>query len=272
MMGAAAENLGLAIAVAGYILAGATAVAGVALRRLPQRAVLALMVLALAAHAGTLALRWSRLGHGPFITMFEILSSNVWSLTLVFALSYWRLKPIRPVAAVVLPIILVMLAWLLVSDPGEGFFPPTYDTIWLYVHIAFGKVFLGSVIVAVGLAGVILLRAGFGRTLLLEVPDNHSLEELAYRFLVVGLVFDSLMLIAGAVWAQDAWGRYWDWDALESWSLINWLLLGLAIHARVTLRPGPVAVAAIVCLVFLSAFLTFFGVPFVSQVPHMGAV
>lgn len=259
-------------ALAVYVLAGTKAIMGVLFRRNAERWVLGLLTFALGLHAVGIALRWHRLGHGPFITMHEVLSSNVWSLTFVFTLAYWRFKPIRPSAAVVLPIMFILIGWLLLMRPYAGFFPPTYDTLWLYVHIALGKIFLGSVIVAVGLAGVILLRRiGMGGRLA-SMPADPSLEELAYRFMALALVFDSLMLIAGAIWAQDAWGRYWAWDPLETWAFLTWLLLGFSLHARVTLRPSPAWAAGMVCLVFVVAFLTFFGVPFLSTTFHKGAV
>lgn len=259
-------------AVVVYVLAGTLAIAGVVLRRRAERTVLALLLLGLGLNGLAIALRWHRLGHGPFITMFEVLTSNIFSLTAVFTLAYWRIRTIRASAAVVMPILFVLMGWLLVTGPGEGFFPPTYDTVWLYVHIGFGKAFLGSVIVAVGLAGVVLLRAGGLGGRLERMPDSRSLEELAYRFVALGLVFDTLMLISGAIWAQDAWGRYWAWDALETWAFITWVLLALALHARVTLRMPPAASAALVYVVFVVAFLTFFGVPFISTAPHQGAI
>ena len=259
-------------AVAAYVLAGTAAIGGVVLKRRFDRVVLTLLVLALALHALAIGLRWVRVGHGPFITMFEILSSNVWSLTVVFTLAFWRIRPIRTTAALVLPLVFLMIVWLLVVHPGEGFFPPTYDTPLLYLHILFGKVFLGSVLVAVGLAGVILLRAGGVSGALTHMPGNRSLEELAYRFMGLALIFDTLMLVTGAIWAQDAWGRYWAWDPLETWAFLTWLLLGFAIHARLALRPTPRVAAVLVCLVFALAFLTFFGTPFVSTSFHKGAV
>ena len=255
-----------------YMLAGSISMYSVRRKNPPERAVLLLLSAGLVLHGIAIAMRWHRLGHGPFITMFEILSSNVWSLTLIFTLVYWRIRPIRPSAALVLPILFVMLCWLLVSNPGKGFFPPTYDTSLLYIHILLGKIFMGSLVVAVGLAGVILLRKGGFRNSLARMPDDNSLEELAYRFMAIALVFDTLMLISGAIWAQDAWGRYWAWDSLESWSFVTWLLLGFAIHARMTLRPVPAIAASMVCLVFALAFLTFFGVPFISTAPHKGAI
>lgn len=256
-----------------YVLGGSLAIGAVVFRKRPERAVLALIVLGWLLHTAALAMRWERLGHGPFITMFEILSSNLWSLVLVFALAYWRIPQIRPSAAVVMPLLFIMMGWLMLSSPGEGHFPRSFRTPWLFIHVGLGKVFLGAVLVAVGLGGVVLLRAtDTGRKWFVRLPDDGRLDELAYRFLLVALIFDTLMLVAGAIWAQDAWGRYWAWDPLETWSFLTWLALAFTIHLRVTLRPSARLTAALTLTVFMIAFLTFFGVPFISTAPHQGAV
>lgn len=238
-----------------------------------ERAILGALAAGLALHAVSLGLRWERLGHGPFITLFEILSSNVWSLVLVFALAYWRVRAVRPSAAVVLPLLFVMMGWLAVSSPQEGHLPPTYRTLWLYAHVGLGKLFLGAVLVAVGIGGVVLARGvPAARARFAALPDDARLERLAYRFAAAGFLFETLMLVAGAVWAQDAWGRYWAWDPLETWSFLTWLSLAGFIHLRSTLRLAPRGAALAVISVFALAFLTFFGVPFVSTVPHQGAL
>ena len=85
-------------------------------------------------------------------------------------------------------------------------------------------------------------------------------------------VFETLMLIVGAVWAQDAWGRYWGWDPLESWAFVTWLALAATLHARLAFRLSPRAHALWLGGVFVIAFLTFFGVPFLSETPHKGAI
>ena len=244
-----------------YVVAGSTAIFALALERRAERWILALLALGLALHGAALAARWIAVGHGPFITLFEILSSNVWSLTLVFTLAYWRVPAVRPAAAFVMPVLFILMGWLLVAHPGEGHFPPTYRTLWLYVHVALGKVFLGAVLVAVGLSGLILARLA-----------AQGLEELAFRFMAIGFVFETLMLVSGAVWAQDAWGRYWAWDPLETWAFLTWLSLAAFLHARVAFRLGPRASAVMIIGVFVLAFLTFFGVPFISTAPHKGAI
>ncbi len=260
-------------AIVAYVLGGSLAIGGVVFRKRPELAVLALVLAGWGLHTAAIAVRWDRLGQGPFLTMFEALSSNVWSLVLVYFIAYARIPQIRPSAAVVMPILFIMMGWLMLSSPGEAHLPQTFRTPWLFIHVGLGKVFLGAVLVAVGLGGVVLARAtSVGQAWFARLPDDARLDELAYRFLLVGLIFETLMLIAGAIWAQDAWGRYWAWDPLETWAFITWLALAFTIHLRVTMRPSPRVSASLALTVFVLAFLTFFGVPFLSTVPHQGAV
>lgn len=238
-----------------------------------QRAALWALGGALALHTGALATRWLAHGHGPFTTMHEILSSNLWSLGLVFALAAWGVREVRASLLVVWPVWAVMGLWLLLADNRAGHLPPTYATPLLYVHTVLGKVYLGLLLVAVALAGVPLLRRLLpGRGLFAQAANDARLDELAHRFAAFALVADTLMLIVGAVWAQDAWGRYWAWDPLESWAFASWLALVAALHARATLRPSPARHGLWLAGVFVLAFLTFFGVPFLSTAPHKGAV
>ncbi len=260
-------------ALVAYVIAGSAAIFAVVWRRRPERFVLITMLLGLSLHTASIVLRWQQLGHGPYITMFEILSSNIWSLMLAFAIAYWRLPAVRGAAAVVMPILFIMMGWLMMTSPAEGHLPSTYHTVWLFIHLGFGKVFLGATLVAVGLAGVILARASErGRRLFERLPTNERLDDLAYRCMALGFIFESLMLLAGAIWAQDAWGRYWAWDPLETWAFLTWLTLGIALHARVTYKLSPRIGALLVLGVFAVAFLTFFGVPFISTSAHKGAV
>ncbi len=256
-----------------YVLAGSLAIVSSLFRHQLEDFFQGLLWLGLFTHTTAIGYRWLRLDHGPFLTMFEILSSNIWSVTLFFALTYWRLPTIRPIAAFFVPLQFMMMGWLLLATPGESIFPPTYDTVWLYIHVSFGKVFMGALVIASSLSAIILSRNIQSVTPVFgTLPNNESLSELSYRFMALGLIFQSLMLVAGAIWAQDAWGRYWDWDPLESWSFISWLLMALALHTRITWKLTPIVAAIMALVVFVVAFLTFFGVPFISMSPHKGAI
>ena len=247
------------------------AAAGASLRG-PRRA-LGWLTAALLLHTGALALRWQALGHGPFTTLHEILSSNLWSLVALFTAAAWALRELRPALAAAMPVWALLAAWLLVADPAPGHFPPTYATPLLYLHTLVGKLFLGLLLVAVALGAVpVLRRTARGRRWFAAAPDDRRLDELAHRFAAFAFVFETLMLIVGAVWAQDAWGRYWAWDPLESWAFVTWLALAATLHGRATLRPSPARHGAWLAAVFVVAFLTFFGVPFLSMAPHKGAI
>lgn len=267
--------------IASYALA--FMVAGIALRRSggaaaisaarPDRYVLGLLVGAVALLTISLAERWIRIGHGPFVDLFELLISQMFSLGLVYTVAYWRIPLLRPTAIIVLPVLLFMGAWVLTVDPAASAFPPTYYHDWKWAHVIFGKFFLAFCLIGTGLAGIILLRdAPIISRLLRHMPADAVLDTVAWRFMLLALVFESLMLIAGAVWAQDAWGRYWAWDALETSSFINWLLLGIAIHVRFTYRVSIRAGAAAIIGIFVFAFFTYFGAPFYSEAAHKGVI
>jgi cytochrome c-type biogenesis protein CcsB len=79
-------------------------------------------------------------------------------------------------------------------------------------------------------SGTVETGPGFLRTL----PSADALESLAYRFAILGFIFWTFTLIAGSIWANDAWGRYWGFDTKEVWTFVIWVLYAGYIHARAT--------------------------------------
>lgn len=67
-----------------------------------------------------------------------------------------------------------------------------------------------------------------------SLPSADVLESLAYRFAIIGFIFWTFTLIAGSIWANDAWGRYWGFDTKEVWTFVIWVLYAGYIHARAT--------------------------------------
>ncbi|MCC2031323.1 c-type cytochrome biogenesis protein CcsB [Microbacterium allomyrinae] len=83
---------------------------------------------------------------------------------------------------------------------------------------------------AAALASARKTGPGFLKTL----PGTDALESLAYRFAILGFIFWTFTLIAGSIWANDAWGRYWGFDTKEVWTFVIWVLYAGYIHARAT--------------------------------------
>ncbi|MCY7289203.1 MAG: cytochrome c biogenesis protein CcsA, partial [Cryobacterium sp.] len=69
---------------------------------------------------------------------------------------------------------------------------------------------------------------------LATLPSAATLENLAYRVTIIGFILWTFTLMAGSIWAEQAWGRYWGWDTKEVWTFIIWTLYAGYIHARAT--------------------------------------
>ena len=235
--------------------------------RFHYKSVLVFSISGLVSHTISLALRWDRIGHGPFINLFEILSSNLWSLLLAYLLFLILARNHRFAGRFIVPLLALLMLWLLITVPKDTYLPATYDTIWLYFHVVSGKFFLSLLMLATGVAILEMLRSrsDAGAAAIL------ASKSLSYRLLAFAFCFESLMLMFGAIWAQDAWGRYWAWDPLETWSFLTWLSVLFVLHWRLNYsRHGIYAALVVGC--FTLAFLTFFGVPLVSTAPHKGMI
>lgn len=266
------EDWTLLAALALYAVAALTAVVAARRGRDSPRPVVVLIGVALLVHAVSIGLRWQRLDHGPYVDMFEVLSSNVWSLHAAVLAAVLLMPRLRGLLVAVLPVLQILVVWLLTVEVRDTAFPVTYDTLWLPVHVWLGKVFLGITMVAVGGSIVVLLRRWASPSSFAALPSTKLLDEINFRLVLLAFVFECLMLCAGAVWAQDAWGRYWDWDPLETWAFLTWMAVAGYLHLRVTRRPPPEVSALAILGIFVIAFGTFFGMPFVSIAPHKGMV
>ncbi|GBE46700.1 cytochrome c biogenesis protein CcsA [bacterium BMS3Bbin11] len=219
----------------------------------------------------TIILRWQIVGHGPFISMFEILLSSLFSLGLIFLLATSFSPGMRQATIPAYLVIILLAYWALMTGNEGGALPPTYDNNWLWAHVFMGKIFLGLNLIATSLA-----ISGLWQVLVLKKDvssvDLTWVETAAWRYLSISFIFHSLMLLVGALWAQDAWGRYWGWDPLESWAFVTWLSMAFALHSRVTFRYSNIIGWVIITIIFMLAFFTFFGIPFISIAPHRGAI
>jgi len=266
------EKLFFYFAVAAIIIAAMVSWAGFLYSKQLQKMVLFSTALSITACAISIGLRWIQSGNGPFVTMYEVLISNLFSLGLIFFIVYKLLPLTQSSSLLVLPLLSLIGLWAASSEMAPLVIPATYDTVLLWIHVGVGKIFLGMCLIAFGLAGVMLTQQVSMVSIFKTLPSIEKRNDLAWRFMAVAFVFHSLMLIAGAAWAQDAWGRFWAWDSLETWAFITWLVLGLSLHARVTWKLADWIGWLMIISVFTLALLTFFGVPFSSVGPHKGII
>ncbi|MGW0808454.1 c-type cytochrome biogenesis protein CcsB [Nonomuraea sp. NPDC002799] len=107
---------------------------------------------------------------------------------------------------------------------------PALNSYWIAIHVTAAIIASGLLTLA-GVSGVLYLVRGNGIS---RLPARADLERVAHRAIVLAFPLWTFAVIAGALWADRAWGRYWGWDPKEVWSFITWVAYAAYLHARVT--------------------------------------
>jgi ABC-type transport system involved in cytochrome c biogenesis permease subunit len=172
-------------------------------------------------------------GHGPYIDRFEVLSSNAWILLcafLLFAIPFPRLKA---AGIVVLPAVFTLVALGLFFSPEMKTLPPTFRSVWLVLHIIFYKIAFSAIIIAFAFSlFYLLIRRGRLKRLAKSLPSLEGIDIYAYRFAGLGFTFWAIGMLAGSIWAYQSWGIFWNWDPVQTWSLVTWSVFGIYLHLR----------------------------------------
>jgi cytochrome c-type biogenesis protein CcsB len=222
-------------------------------------------------HTVSLCVRWYETGHGPYISTFEILSSNVWITVLFFLIFQWRILKMAGLGILVMPLSFLMMGFALTGSRDVRLLPPSLRSAWLLVHIVFAKLTVAAMLVAVALSVFYLLkrkRVGSESGLLSRLPDVRMLDDYSYRLVVFSFIALTIMIITGVIWGNYAWGSYWSWDPAQTWSLVVWFVYGIYLHGRMTFRWNGVLSSWFVILAFFFCIFTFFIMPYFVKDLH----
>lgn len=210
-------------------------------------------------HGAAIALHWIEVGHGPYHTKFEILSSTGWVAMATLVAVLWRRRGWAALGVVGLPLVLLSQGAAMFAGPSAPAMPPALRSVWLVYHVLFAKFAGAAFLVSASSGAVMLLRSRARPGSWLErTPENPVLDAVTIRAAGFGFVSWTVTMAAGSIWGNQLWGRYWGWDPIETWSLVSWLLYASLLHARLLLKLRPVATAwaAVACFVlFVLAFL-----------------
>ena len=116
---------------------------------------------------------------------------------------------------------------------------PALKSTWLVIHVVAaiisGGVFLLANVIAASYLYLESMESKGGRKPWAKrLPDLETLDQLSYRLVAFVFPLWTFAVIAGAIWAESAWGRYWGWDPKETWAFITWVAYAAYLHARVT--------------------------------------
>ena len=164
--------------------------------------------------------------------------------------------------------VVVLGSSILVYVPA-GPLVPALDSYWLYIHVAAAIIGGSGFLVGASASALYLVKArAEARTptdqrvgYIWSLPTAEAMDQLAYRANAFAFpVWTFAALIAGPIWAQYAWGRYWGWDPKEVWAFITWVIYAGYLHARATAGWKGKAAAIIALVGFASFLFNFVGV------------
>jgi cytochrome c-type biogenesis protein CcsB len=188
---------------------------------------------------------------------FSITGALTFSGAYLFALKKYKLRWLGLPAALSTLLTLGTAVTLLYRPSAP--LMPALKSPWLVIHVSAAIISGGVFLLANCIAGTYLIldryeQKGIRPVWAEKLPTLESLDNLSYR--LVALVFPlwTFSVIAGAIWAEAAWGRYWGWDPKETWAFITWVAYAAYLHARVTVGWRG-RKAAWLCLLAGSTFL-----------------
>ncbi len=217
-----------------------------------------------ASHTLALIMRYVEAGYTPVTNLYESLSFFAWMIIGVLLMANLRYR-IEVLGSFLTPIALIFMFSAFALPKEIVPLAPVLKSFWHPFHVVFA--FLGNAIFTLAFCcGVMYLiqenqlkskRMG---AITKRLPSLKVLDDLNYQSLTFGFPLLTLGIITGAIWAEYAWGRYWNWDPKETWSLITWFLYAALLHQRLTVgwRGRKAAIMAIIG--FFAVLFTFLGV------------
>ncbi|ACZ29486.1 cytochrome c-type biogenesis protein CcsB [Xylanimonas cellulosilytica DSM 15894] len=223
-----------------------------------------------------IVLRGVAAGRTPWANMYEFaLTGSFVALAVYLGISTRR--DVRFLGAFVtgLATLFLVLALNVFYVAATGV-QPALQSYWLVIHVGVAITATGVFTVAFVTSALQLLRtardggsAWLGTWHWLDrLPTPVSLEGLSFRLNAVGFVLWTFTVIGGAIWAEDAWGRYWGWDPKEVWSFVIWVVYAAYLHARTTRGWSGSRAAWFVVVGYACVLFNFTGVNLIFNGKH----
>ncbi len=196
-------------------------------------------------------------GRAPWGNMYEFSISSALGILVVF-LVWSTQRDLRWLGLfVTIPTLLTlgMAVTVLYSEAAQ--LVPALKSYWLIIHV-FAAIIGGSAFtVGAATAGLSLISdKGWFK----QLPSREKLEGLTHRIISFAFPIWTFAVVAGAIWAENAWGRYWGWDPKETWAFIVWVIFAAYLHARSTAGWKHQKASVIAIIGWLAFLINYFGV------------
>jgi cytochrome c-type biogenesis protein CcsB len=217
-----------------------------------------------AIHAYGLGLRWYISGHAPWSDGYEAVVFIAF-ITIVAGMLFSRTNKIVVGATGILAWLLLFVAHMNQLDPEITQLVPVLKSYWLMIHVAiitgsYAFLGLGAILGLIILVMYLFFTESNKKRILMTSKELTYVSEMT---MTIGLFMLTIGTFLGGVWANESWGRYWGWDAKETWALASVLIYAVVIHLRFVPRfKGQFAFNAASLWAYGSIIMTFFGVNF----------
>lgn len=244
--------------------------------------------------------RWIESGHFPISNLYESLIFLSFIINLgIFWIYHLTKNVLLYCISSPAPLLINAFASFALSTTLQKSSPliPALKSNWLLMHvtviiISYATLILGSLLAIAFLilafvtfnsntnlkntnASFIAFNLDGTETSVANVPSNTSflkflktLDNLSYRFIGISFPFLTIGIISGAVWANETWGSYWNWDPKETWALITWLVFAIYLHFRLIKGLEGVIPSMIAAVGFLVVWICYLGVNLLGKGLH----
>ena len=224
-------------------------------------------------HTAAIVLRGIHMGRLPMANQYEFSTAFAWALALVSLI--FILKFNFPVlGAFSSPVTLLLAVYAGVQKLNElkiieangvdsiRNLMPALRSSWLGIHVSTVIVAYGAFGVSFVLSIIFLLRdkmkeGGFWDQ---HIPKKEALDTISYRCVSLGMMFLTVTIFIGGIWAENAWGSYWSWDPKETWALVTWVIYLVYLHLRIRRGWNGKAAAIFGVVGFICVLFTYIGV------------
>jgi len=217
-------------------------------------------------HTCAIVARYIEVGHTPITNMHESISFFAWSITWGFLSFRWRFQ-VKNFGTFVSVVITTLMVISNMSSQAVVPLSPALQSIWLPIHASIA--IMANAFLAMGFCGAIMyllqereIKSRKFGIFYSRLPSLEALDNLNHHCLTLGFVLLTLGIITGSIWAEQAWGSYWQWDPKETWSLVTWFIYAALLHLRFTMGWRRRRAAILSIIGFGAAIFTLWGVTF----------
>ena len=192
----------------------------------------------------------------PLSNQFEFANAFAWGVALMLIVMRGRLKT-DWLSVAAMPAALLVMVYASLQPMEIKDLMPALRSAWFGVHIGSAVLSYAAFVIAGCIALRYLLAVKKGNA------DKKALDQmdyLSYRMVAFGFLFLTVVILSGAIWAEQAWSAFWTWDPKEVWALITWIIYAVYLHLRLRSRRKGTFMAWYLVIAVPVVFFTFAGV------------